>query len=58
MIKHLNGDEVGRGLINYSSDQLREIKRLKLHDIPDHIKVTKFEAIIQDDFVPHEITTH
>lgn len=57
VIRHLNGDEVGRGLINYSSDQLCEIKRLKLADIPDHIKVTKMEAIRQDDFVSHDITT-
>ncbi|MFC0470437.1 glutamate 5-kinase [Halalkalibacter kiskunsagensis] len=53
IIRHLNGDEVGRGVINYSADQLREIKRLKLRDIPDHIKVTKSEAISQDDFVCH-----
>jgi glutamate 5-kinase len=58
VIRHLNGDEVGRGVINYSADQLREIKRLKLRDIPDHIKVTKSEAIRQDEFVCHtNITT-
>jgi glutamate 5-kinase len=58
VIRHLNGEEVGRGVINYSADQLREIKRLKLRDIPDHIKVTKSEAIRQDEFVCHtNITT-
>ncbi|WP_332692762.1 glutamate 5-kinase [Halalkalibacter lacteus] len=58
VIRHLNGDEVGRGVINYSADQLREIKRLKLREIPDHIKVTKSEAVSQDDFVCHtNITT-
>lgn len=50
IIRHLNGDEVGRGVINYSADQLREIKRLKLREIPDHIRVIG-EAISQDDFV-------
>ncbi|MFC7064147.1 glutamate 5-kinase [Halobacillus seohaensis] len=53
VIKHLNGDEVGRGVINYSADQLLEIKRLKLKEIPDHIKVTKSEAISQTEFVCH-----
>ncbi|MCQ6276970.1 glutamate 5-kinase [Bacillus sp. V3B] len=58
IIRHLNGDEIGRGVINYSADQLREIKRLKLKDIPDHIKVIKSEAISQKNFVCHtNITT-
>ncbi|MDV2885023.1 glutamate 5-kinase [Alkalihalophilus pseudofirmus] len=51
VIRHLNGEEVGRGVINYSAEQLRKIKRLKLNDIPADIKVTKSEAIRQDEFV-------
>ncbi|GAE27832.1 glutamate 5-kinase [Halalkalibacter wakoensis JCM 9140] len=57
VIRHLNGEEVGRGLIHYSSEQLREIKRLKREDLPANIKVTNVEAIRQDDFVSNEITT-
>jgi glutamate 5-kinase len=58
VIRHMNGDEVGRGVINYSAEQLREIRRLKLKEIPDHIKVTKSEAISQNDFVCYtNITT-
>ncbi|MDT8859675.1 glutamate 5-kinase [Alkalihalobacillus sp. MEB130] len=56
-IRHVNGEVIGRGLINYSAEQLRKIKRLKANDIPKHIKITKLEAIRQHDFVSTEITT-
>ncbi|WP_439108453.1 glutamate 5-kinase [Alkalihalophilus lindianensis] len=51
VIRHMNGEEVGRGVINYSADQLRKIRRLKLTEIPDDIKVTDSEAIKQEEFV-------
>ena len=51
VIRHLDGTEVGRGVINFSADQLIKIKRLKTQDLPDDIKVTNIEAITQEDFV-------
>ncbi|WP_100372881.1 glutamate 5-kinase [Bacillus sp. FJAT-45037] len=57
VIRHLNGEEVGRGVINYSAVQLRQIRRLKLKEIPANIKVTKSEAINQQDFVCHTSVT-
>ncbi|MGJ9384687.1 glutamate 5-kinase [Salipaludibacillus neizhouensis] len=53
VISDMQGMEVGRGVINYSAAQLREIKRFKLKDIPEYIKVTKSEAISQNDLVCH-----
>ncbi|MDQ0481836.1 glutamate 5-kinase [Guptibacillus hwajinpoensis] len=53
VIRELEGNEVGRGVINFSAEQLRQIKRLKLKEIPDSIKITKSEAIMQEDLVCH-----
>src|SRR3954463_3684183 len=46
-----NGRAIGKGIVNYSADELREIKGLKTEDAPKRLPRASEEAVHRDYFV-------